>query len=218
VRTHATRDWLIECLRTGQVVDAACHGQFDDRDFLRSRLRLANGETLTLADALGDQVDIAGLRLLILSACRTAVMDVRGARGEVRSLAAGMLQAGARAVLASQWAVDDQATYLLVAKFAQEWLPAMDTSPAQALARAQAWLRSVTNRELILWRAETGAEERPGQSGNLVGFRGRGHHHTMPEAQNLVRGHALRRTAEGGGSTCPYADPVFWAGFQILGR
>lgn len=72
----------------------------------------------------------------------------------MRSLAAGMLQAGAEAVLAALWPVDDRATYLLITRFAQEWLPRMETEPpAAALARAQKWLRSVTNRELQVWQA-----------------------------------------------------------------
>jgi CHAT domain-containing protein len=119
------------------VVDASCHGVFEARDFLRSRLVLAMGEELTLADLLSYQTDLRGLRLLVLSACQTALLDLQGARDEVYSLAAGMLQAGADAVLASLWSVDDKATYLLMMRLAQEWFPQMTReSPAAALARA----------------------------------------------------------------------------------
>src|SRR5260221_13877134 len=103
---------------------------------------------------LSDQVDLRGLRLLILSACQTAILDLQGARDEVRSLAAGMLQAGAAAIIASLWSVDDRATYLLMVRFAQEWFHQMDReAPAYALARAQYWLRTVTYRELGSWEA-----------------------------------------------------------------
>src|SRR5258708_36717653 len=65
-----------------------------------------------------------------------------------------MLQAGARAVRASLWPVDDKAPYLLIVRFAQEWFPRMQSEPpAAALARAQRWLRTVTNRDLQRWRA-----------------------------------------------------------------
>lgn len=97
VQWQATRDWLIAALHTGLVVNASCHGIFDTHDFLRSRLILAHEEELTLADMLSYQVDLRGLRLLILSACQTAMLDLQGARDEVRSLAAGMLQSGAAA-------------------------------------------------------------------------------------------------------------------------
>ena len=138
VQWQASRDWLIKALRTGLVVNASCHGIFDTQNFLRSRLILAHEEELTLADMLSDQVDLRGLRLLILSACQTAILDMQGARDEVRSLAAGMLQRAA-AIRALLWSVDDRATYLLMVRFALEWFPQMYTEPpATALARASA--------------------------------------------------------------------------------
>lgn len=215
VGQEATREWLDECLAKARMVTASCHGTFDEDDFLRSRLLLANERTLTLAEALSHDLDLTGLRLLVLSACQTAVMDVRGAHGEVRSLAVGMLQAGARAVLAPLWAVDDEATYLLMVRFAHEWLPAMETEdPAAALARAQSWLRSVTHRELAKW--ETGQGIAPGQSG-LATIRGRGDGYTMAQAEALTSGLALRRGANNDLET-PYSNPIYWAGFQIHGR
>lgn len=98
VQWQVTRNWLIEALQTGLVVNSSCHGIFDLRNFLRSRLLLAYEQELTLADLLSDQIDLRGLRLLILSACQTAILDLQGTRDEVWSLAAGMLQAGAAAV------------------------------------------------------------------------------------------------------------------------
>jgi CHAT domain-containing protein len=221
VREAATRDWLVEGLRDGRVVTASCHGEFDPSEFLRSRLLLANGEVLTLAEALGSRVDIAGLRLLVLSACQSAVMDVRGAQGEVRSLAVAMLQAGAQAVAGTLWAVDDRATYLLMVRFAQEWLPVMDEqSPARALMRAQTWLRTATNRDLAAWEAQNGPvripdSERDGSG--LASVRGRGTRYTVAEAEQLITGIA-RRAAAGSQDDTPYSDPIFWAGFQVHGR
>ena len=84
----------------GSTVDAK-NGYFHPVDFLQSALLLAQGQQLRLGSLLSHQVDMRGLRLLILSACQTAVLDVRGAVDEVRSLAAGMLQSGADAVLTS---------------------------------------------------------------------------------------------------------------------
>jgi CHAT domain-containing protein len=136
------------------VVVACCHGVLN-RNFLRSRLILAQGQTLSLGQALAGQSGMEGLRLLVMSACQTAVSNLRAAYQEVRSLAVGMLQAGARAVLASLWPVDDRATYLLMIRFMQEWLPVMEEEePARALVRAQTWLRTVTNRELGVWTAQ----------------------------------------------------------------
>lgn len=96
VQWDATLLAFIEALQTRRVVDASCHGSFDAHEFLNTRLLLANRETLTLADMFNRKADLRGLRLLILSACQTAVLDLRGARDEVRSLAVGTLQAGRR--------------------------------------------------------------------------------------------------------------------------
>jgi tetratricopeptide (TPR) repeat protein len=210
VREAATRDWLVESLRKGTVVVASCHGTFDSADFLNSRLLLAHGQTLTLRDAQGDTVHLDGLRLLVLSACRTAVMDLRGAREEVRSLAAGMLRAGAQAVLAPLWAVDDCATYLLMVRFAQEWLPAMDeTDLAKALAKARAWLRTVTFRELAAWTTAHTPSQAPAAP------RSPGLRHA-DAAESLIREFCARKAASSPDET-PYADPHFWAGFVVHG-
>lgn len=153
VGQDATKDWALEALRSGQVLAASCHGEMQ-REYLRSRLVLADGGVLTLADAFDSRTVAAhGLRLLILSACQTALTDLRGAYDEVRSLAAGWLQAGVGAAIATLWPVDDRAAYLLVARFAELWFPAMETlPPARALAQAQEWLRTRTLAELRAWR------------------------------------------------------------------
>ncbi len=229
VQWQATRNWLIEVLQTGYVVDASCHGEFDTHNFLSSKLILAHDEALTLADMLSYQVDLRGLRLLILSSCQTAILDLQGARDEVRSLAVGMLQAGAMAVLAALWSVDDRATYLLMVRFALEWFPHLDREPpAPALARAQHWLRTVTNRELQAWSitpsslslpANEPAEEparydlSPLNAAQLVAVRGRSYRFDTLQAQEIIQGGAEEQDPD----ACPYADPYYWAGFQITG-
>lgn len=191
VQHRATRNSLIKMLSEGYIVDASCHGVFDPEDFLRSALLLANGKRLRLGDMLSREADLRGLRLLILSACETAILDLNGAIDEVRSLAVGMVQAGAQAVLASLWKVDEKATYLLMVRFAQEWFPKMHSEPpAVALARAQHWLRTATNRKLQQWRFG------------------------LSDAEETVRAAAGQQDDP---DACPYADPFYWAGFQITG-
>jgi CHAT domain-containing protein/tetratricopeptide (TPR) repeat protein len=218
VRIHeqATREWLLEALRTAEVVDACCHGEFDPLDFLRSRLLLAKGGRLTLGEMLGGETHMEGLRLLILSACQTAILDLRGARDEVRSLAAGMLQAGAHAVLGAQWSVDDKATFLLMTRFAQEWLPIRDReAPAAALARAKRWLRGVTTRELREWEAQ--AQGLPSgitaPAGELMATRGGGMRYGSVEAA----GRSAATAPVHADDARPFADPIYWSAFQITG-
>jgi CHAT domain-containing protein/tetratricopeptide (TPR) repeat protein len=259
----ATKAWLLGVLRRARVVDASCHGSFLSYDYLRSALLLAEdpahpGETrFTLGEAISGMatlgagrvgVDLHGLRLFILSACQTATLDLRGSRDEVRSLAVGLLQAGAEAVLAALWSVEDRATYLLIVRFAQEWLTVHDgipnmtwEPPSAAFARAVRWLRTVTNRALAEWEAEhplppvsfppreTAATKRA--------VRGRGDRLTSPEleamlaalaqlygqrysietARYIINNMGGRRVRDDQGDACPYADPIFWAGFQVNG-
>jgi CHAT domain-containing protein len=234
VQNKATRRGLIQALNKGYVVDLSCHGAFNVDASLQSTLRLSRGEKLTLGQILSREVDLQGLRLLILSACQTAILDLRGASDEVRSLATGMLQAGADAVLASLWPVDDKATYLLMVRFAQEWFPNMGNEPpAAALARAQHWLRNVTNGELEQWemmmRISSSAEENGWQKGSKVAEAQevvpaamstsmntnvlRGYRYDISEAIQYIRNEAR----DHGPDARPYEDPFFWAGFQITG-
>ena len=236
---QATYKWFTEVIPKAYIIDASCHGQFDAIAPLKSSLSLANGRRLQLNDLLNHIVDIQGVRLFILSACQTAILDMRGARDEVRSLAAGVVQAGAGAVLASLWSVNDKATYLLMVRFAQEWFPRTNQEPpAKALARAQHWLRTATNRDLQKWyatdfpestveeRHEAGSEqpefnpwkqETDEQVGTkqLVAIRGwRSHRYEAEEAETMVH---MVAEQQDDSDACPYADPIYWAGFQITG-
>ncbi|GAA3826860.1 CHAT domain-containing protein [Streptomyces phyllanthi] len=231
IRTHeaATRDWLLSALRTSRIVTASCHGSVDPDHILASSLHLARQESLLLGECLSSDLDLGGLRLLVLSACQTAAADWGGARDEVRNLAAAMMQAGAQAVLGSLWAVDDRATYLLMTRFAQQWLPAMSTHPPSwALAGAQHWLRTVTNAQLSTWESAitppgTGAPRTRvarlaadlGLNTAPVGvLRGRRARLTDGDAQLVVRFTARHDDP----SARPYEDPFYWAGFQLLGH
>jgi CHAT domain-containing protein len=237
VLDHATLTWLNAALARAAVVDASCHGRFDPLDFLRSSLQLSGGESLTLADLLGRPSRLKGLRLLILSACQTAIPDVRGQTDEVRSIASAAIQAGVCAVLAALWPVDDRATFILIVRFMQEWLPVMDReSPAFALARAQKWLRTATNHKLRAWQVaslvdlthdeleETGAApsqiapwhrtfSTPTGESLKLPIRGGGIRFAVSEAERHLHEMANSRAAY----EVPYADPIYWAGLQIVG-
>jgi len=245
IQYDADRASLLDMLRTAQVVDVSSHGIAAD-DYLQSHLLLANGESLTLADALNDKItEMHGLRLLILSACQTALFGLESVPDEVRSLATGMLQAGARAVLAALWPVDDRATYLLIVRFAQEWFPHMESEPpAAALARAQRWLRSITNRELQNWQAIepfptiiAAVHNQPETTGvaltrdaaftlgrAMFQFKAEkqdtlvfGLRYSAQDAEQILQEVAQRWVQEGDPEVRPYADPFYWAGFQLYG-
>jgi tetratricopeptide (TPR) repeat protein/CHAT domain-containing protein len=219
VREEATRAAFGQAVEHGYIVDASCHAHFDFLSPLDSRLILAQHEHVLLYELLSHNVDLLeehphninmrGLRLLLLSSCQSMVIDLRGATNEVHSLAAGMIQAGARAVLATLWPVDDMATYLLVVRFAQEWLPDIEREPpATALAHAQRWLRNLTARELRTWAARdlpSSSESRASRHDDRYGIE-----RARESLLNKARSYADPETR-------PYADPIYWAGFQIMG-
>jgi CHAT domain-containing protein len=146
----ATRSALLERLPCGSHLHFACHGRFDASAPLASRLELAGGETLTLEELLRGPVRLEGVRLAVLSACQTAVRDMRSLPDELIGLPAGFLEAGVPGVVGTLWPVDDIATTLLMVRFYLLLLRgdpdagSGPLAPAQALRRAQLWLRDLT--------------------------------------------------------------------------
>jgi CHAT domain-containing protein/tetratricopeptide (TPR) repeat protein len=244
----ATKAYATEALRTAYIFEASCHGKGGRGDFLDYGIFLARHETLTLRDIFsGSMTDLHGLRLFILSACQTGMLDLHGARDEVRSLATGLLQAGAAAVIASQWSVDDKATYLLMVKFFQEWLTShLEEPPAAALVRAQQWLRTVSWEQLRQWQSTKPLpriitempdpdHDRQAASHSLQIGRMRGGEEYLSDRAGIEEAEyeALRYPRYGANqaqdiiqahaerqinsSERPYRDPFYWAGFSLHG-
>ncbi len=154
---------------------------------------------------------------MVLSACQTAVLDLRGAVNEVRSLAAGMLQAGAKAVLAPLWSVDDLSTCLLMARFAQLWFPSVESkTPAAALREAQYWLRTVTNRGLLAWYSESIPIPTEQELQQFSDTREKEQAKKLIQAKGFLE-RWVKGIWQGNLDAVPFADPFFWAGFQIMG-
>jgi CHAT domain-containing protein len=124
------------------LLHLACHGMADLDAPLESGLLLAGNRWMTLNELLGMRLEI---RLAVLSACETSLPGT-DLPDEVVALPTGLLQAGAAGVIASQWAVPDFDTALLMADFYRRW---QGGSPARALATAQHWMRDTTNDEKL---------------------------------------------------------------------
>ena len=243
-RQEVTKERVIEDLAHAWYAHLAIHGRYDLDAPRSSRLVLAGNDSLPqdkrhiyLSEALDGMVNLAGLRLLVLSACETGLIDTGLAPDEVVGLAAGFLQAGAAGVIASLWAVDDQATYLLMSRFAQLYLdPARKWPPARALAEAQRWLyEEATNAVLMVFDplkeiaaattstslqqeiAEIVARqerEMPLPSGLVSGLRSlrSSHRSRLDEVHLRAAARAMQEP-----DALPYADPVYWAGFVVSG-
>ncbi|ACC80595.1 CHAT domain-containing protein [Nostoc punctiforme] len=98
----------------------ATHGCFQTEDCKKVKLKT---NTLLFADKSLDIADAAllglqGTQLITLSACQTAV-DTNFNGAGITGVAYIFERAGAKAVMASLWAVDDEATQLLMVDFYQ---------------------------------------------------------------------------------------------------
>ena len=152
--TEATRSALLRVLPLGTHLHFACHCGFDVQHPMASRFELSGGEALSLRDFLDGDAARLPARLAVLSACQSAVSDVRELPDELLGLPAGLLQAGVAGVVGTLWPVADLSTALVVAKFYQLQLAANSRDPLSAgrsLAAAQRWLRDVTNGELLAY-------------------------------------------------------------------
>lgn len=104
-------------LRTVSVMHFATHAIVDDQVVWRSALALAPGGGF---DGFVGASDLAALDLhadlVVLSGCRTADGVVLTGEG-VQGLTAPLLEAGARAVLATRWAIGDRDAGLMIDRF-----------------------------------------------------------------------------------------------------
>ena len=216
-RREATKQRVVEGLLIAQYAHLAMHGTYKVARPLESRLILAGSRnvpeqdrSIKLSEILQGAISLSGLRLLVLSACDTSLIDLRRVPDEVIGLAAGFLQAGVAGVIASLWRVDDTATYLLMARFARYYLdPQGIWSPVRALTEAQRWLRQeATNRVLASYDPLEGMID-PSR---------------LPEeAQKLYNKTVtkIRKQAEKqletAADVCPYGDPRYWAAFIVTG-
>ncbi|WP_193315651.1 CHAT domain-containing tetratricopeptide repeat protein [Janthinobacterium aquaticum] len=131
-----TASALAQALPAHRNVHIASHFVLRSGAGDESYLLLGNGEKLSLAELAQQRYQFAGLDLLTLSACETAVPAGTDATGrELEGLAWLARQRGANNVLASLWRVSDQSTASLMGDFYRAL--AAGRSKPQALRQAQ---------------------------------------------------------------------------------
>ena len=138
----ATRELLQSGrLRDYRIIDIATHGFVSDEDPDLS------GLVFSLVDRNGRPKegyfrlrDLSTLRLpselIVLSACRSGIGKIINGEGML-SLTSGFLHAGAGAVLATTWQLNDESTAEFMKLFYAELLGPRQRSPAAALQSAQ---------------------------------------------------------------------------------
>jgi CHAT domain-containing protein len=121
------------------ILHVAAHGEWDAADPEHSRIRLAPGEgedgSLEVREII-TELDLRGLRLVVLSACETG--SAEGDAGDERvGLARAFLAAGSRTVVATAWKVDDASASFLTRAFYRHLHSGKPAAEALALAQEE---------------------------------------------------------------------------------
>jgi CHAT domain-containing protein len=194
--TNATRKDVESGMSAATYSHFACHGQFNTSDPLASGLLLSDSQWLTLADLFARST-LKDTRLVVLSACQTAVTDFNNLPEEAVGLPAGFLRAGVPGVIGSLWPINDLSTAPLMKEFYRLHLIERQ-GIAAALRGAQRWLRGATAQKMAL--AEYWAQVYQASQGSRRrdAFRAMRFYRANPES-------------------CPFEHPYHWAAFTCHG-
>ncbi|PPR05959.1 hypothetical protein CVT26_005708, partial [Gymnopilus dilepis] len=100
---EATTDVILKGLESFSCIHFACHASQNTKDSLESAVHLYDGP-LKLSEIM--KMNLPHAELAFMSACQTSVGD-ESLPEEVVHLAAGMLTAGYRSVIATMWSISD---------------------------------------------------------------------------------------------------------------
>ncbi len=130
--TDATKDAVLQQLSSVSLVHIAAHGRMETGEIALAPnpTRASQNPTekdflLTMADVLSVQVRA---RLVVLSCCHSGRGEIK-AEGVV-GIARAFMGAGARSVLVSLWAIDDEATLKFMKSFYQHLVEGRSASEA----------------------------------------------------------------------------------------
>ena len=125
IGTQATKDEVLRRLGSVALVHMAAHGNMETGDIALASNEGVKKDILTMRDVLRVQIRA---RLVVLSCCHSARGEIK-AEGVV-GIARAFLGAGARSVLVSLWAIDDEATLEFMKNFYQHVVKGRSASEA----------------------------------------------------------------------------------------
>ena len=138
---HATKQAVLHDLNSVSLIHFAAHGDAERGEIALAPPQLYNGipqeEDYLLTVAEIAQVRLRS-KLVVLSCCHSA-------KGEIRSegvvgIARAFLGSGARSVLVSLWAIEDEATMKFMSHFYEHLV--VGVSASESLHQAMKWMRS----------------------------------------------------------------------------
>ncbi|CAH3016819.1 unnamed protein product [Porites evermanni] len=123
IGAQATKDKVLTRLGSVALVHIAAHGDMETGEIALASTEGVKENILTMRDVLGVQMRT---RLVVLSCCHSARGEIK-AEGVV-GIARAFLGAGARSVLVSLWAIDDEATLEFMKNFYQHLVKGISAS------------------------------------------------------------------------------------------
>jgi CHAT domain-containing protein len=181
---------LRDNLRQHQILHIATHGKFEPGSADASFLVMGDGEKLPIPK-IDTLKNLGNLQLVALSACETALGGTGQDGTEIAGISYFFLKNGAKAVMASLWAVNDGSTSLLMQQFYKNLASSQQPiTKAEALRQAQVSLltKQVTAKDAPQrGNGEVVAEAKPGA--------------TLP-SRNVL----------------DFSHPYYWAPFILIGN
>ncbi|KAH6708990.1 CHAT domain-containing protein [Leptodontidium sp. MPI-SDFR-AT-0119] len=194
----ATFEAVYDALPSHSILHFATHGHLNADVPMLSAVSLAYGKELTVAGLTELRLSAS---LVVLSACRTGEGKA-SAGDDVVGLVRALFVAGAKAVMATLWAVDDAATTALMTEFYRRI--SEGDEPAVALQYAQNFLRTCERGGLDekLEKLSVQLEDQKARKGTIQNVR------MLRMQAELAPEQALEKD---------YSHPMYWAPFMLMG-
>ncbi|MDB4509421.1 CHAT domain-containing protein [Akkermansiaceae bacterium] len=205
-------------IRGATLVHLSCHGYYNAQFPDQSGIALPSGQQLPLSRLKPTDNFVLNARVVFLSCCESGISGKTLPPDEFDGLLPAFLQCGARCAIGALWPVYDDAAFLLSVRFYTEFLDEEGNekkSPAMALAASQAWLRTVTIRDIVEGGWFTEAELRRLSCERFGYVRLRGAERTCSSNRSIDS--ASEVTTEYDEGERPYRSPVDWAAFVLVG-
>ncbi|CAN0553330.1 unnamed protein product [Ectocarpus sp. 12 AP-2014] len=172
----------------------ANHAAWNFKNPEKSGILLRKNTNISIDDVL-DLVPERPPRLVFLSACETAMVNIKKDLDRFVSFPAAFLAAGAGGIIASHWPVSDAASALLAIRFYEEHI-INGQQPNDALSEAKLWLSSTTAGSMMDYLVT-----KSGRDPKLL----------------YATGDILALLSASNPGSKPFSQEYYWGGFQLFG-